>query len=145
MRGIRKLTMSALFLSHPFCAWTSSKILSSSILFLPPIAKKTIKNEDGARQISMITTAAKLFSYHNTMVSLTESPTLSFCGNRHFNQTSAINGSMKRHSDNCINRTQVLSIPCHGGKSSLVPDMHMGPTKPSEQWQNPVSVSILGA
>lgn len=42
--------------------------------------------------------------------------TLSFCTNRQFNQTSVINGSMKRHSDNGIIRTQVLSILCHRGK-----------------------------
>ena len=35
--------------------------------FLPPMSKKTIKNQDGARQINVITTAAKLFvlAQHN--------------------------------------------------------------------------------
>jgi len=44
-----------------FLNGTSSKILSFPILFLPPMSKKTVQNQDGARQISMITTAAKLF------------------------------------------------------------------------------------
>lgn len=76
------------------------------------------------------------------MVPLIMSPTLSFCSNRDFIQTAVINGSMKRHTDNGINRTQVLSVLCHGGESSLDPDVQMGPTQP-EQWQNPASASTL--
>lgn len=58
--------MSSLFHVH-FLNRISTKFLSSSILFLPPISKKTIKNQDGARQNNMIVIAAELFrlAQHN--------------------------------------------------------------------------------
>lgn len=110
---MRKQIMPSLSQAHQFSDWDKQE----NSQLLPPVPISYVKENnkepghyDHKHSTSLHASKNGALDYEST---------LSFCTNRQSNQTSVINGSMKRHSDNGIIRTQVLSIPCHRGKCTL--------------------------
>lgn len=111
--GMRKQITPSLSQSHPFSEWDKQE----NSQLLPPVPISSVKENNKEPGHYDHKHSTSLHASKNGALDYESTP--SFCTNRHFNQTSVICGSIKRHSDNGIIRTQVLSIPCHRGNCTL--------------------------
>lgn len=109
---MRKQIMPSLSQSHPFTGWDKQE--NSQLLPPVPISYVKENNKELGHDHKHNTS---LHARKNGALDYESTP--SFCTNRYFNQTSVTKGSIKRHTDNGIIRTQVLSILCHRDMSTL--------------------------